>query len=794
MIAESVAFLVARRASACCSTPSTSSTAIAPTPATRSTACARPPTPGAERVVLCDTNGGSLPPQIARRAAAVVRERCPACALGIHCHDDAGCARRQLAGRRRGRRDAGAGHDERHRRAHRQREPRHDHRQPAAEDGLRAARARAARAADRDGALRRRAAQPHARPGASRTSASTRSRTRPACTPPASAPTRRPSSTSTRRSSATAATCWSPSSPGAGTVVEKAAEAGHRARRRDGRQRVLERVKELEHEGYQFEAADGSFELLLRKEAGELRAAVPPRVLARDRRAARRRQGRDRGDDQDLASTASATCAPPRATARSTRSTRRCATRSARSTRTSRDIELVNFKVRILDETKGTGAVTRVLIDASDGHDVWGSIGVSENVIAASWEALVDSLEYGDAAGRGRAAERAIARPAARARRERSRSPGRCSARRRSGRSLEVLRSGQLSLGPARGGVRAGASRRASGAPHASAVSSGTAGLHLALRAVGVQRRRRGRHEPVLVRRLRQRGRSTSARGRCSPTSTRVTLNLDPQAAAAAVTERTTALLPVHIFGYPADMPAFERSRARPADRRGRLRGARRASTPTASPVGARGHPAVFGFYANKQLTTGEGGMVTIGDAGAEGADRLRAQPGPRAGHGLARPRPARLQLPPVGHRLRARARAARAPRRDARRRARASPRSTARRWPAIEGLDAAVRGRGRRPRAAGSCSSSSCRAASTATTTIRALRGARRPEQALPAGDPPDELLPRALRPPRGRVPGLRGRRRALARAAVLPGDDRGPGRARRRRPLRGRRSRRAT
>ena len=65
-----------------------------------------------------------------------------------------------------------------------------------------------------------------------------------------------------------------------------------------------------------------------------------------------------------------------------------------------RDIELVNFKVRILDETKGTGAVTRVLIDASDGQEVWGSIGVSENLIAASWDALVDSLEYGMQPGR----------------------------------------------------------------------------------------------------------------------------------------------------------------------------------------------------------------------------------------------------------------------------------------------------------------------------------------------------------------------------------------------------------
>ena len=56
--------------------------------------------------------------------------------------------------------------------------------------------------------------------------------------------------------------------------------------------------------------------------------------------------------------------------------------------------------MRILDETKGTGAVTRVLIDASDGQEVWGSIGVSENLIAASWDALVDSLEYGMQPGR----------------------------------------------------------------------------------------------------------------------------------------------------------------------------------------------------------------------------------------------------------------------------------------------------------------------------------------------------------------------------------------------------------
>ena len=58
------------------------------------------------------------------------------------------------------------------------------------------------------------------------------------------------------------------------------------------------------------------------------------------------------------------------------------------------DIELTNYKVRILDEAHGTGAVTRVLLDSSDGEETWGSIGVSENIIEASWEALVDSLEY----------------------------------------------------------------------------------------------------------------------------------------------------------------------------------------------------------------------------------------------------------------------------------------------------------------------------------------------------------------------------------------------------------------
>jgi 2-isopropylmalate synthase len=58
-------------------------------------------------------------------------------------------------------------------------------------------------------------------------------------------------------------------------------------------------------------------------------------------------------------------------------------------------LELVDYKVRILDGGHGTGAITRVLIETSDGHTEWDTIGVDENVIAASWQALEDAYAYG---------------------------------------------------------------------------------------------------------------------------------------------------------------------------------------------------------------------------------------------------------------------------------------------------------------------------------------------------------------------------------------------------------------
>jgi 2-isopropylmalate synthase len=58
-------------------------------------------------------------------------------------------------------------------------------------------------------------------------------------------------------------------------------------------------------------------------------------------------------------------------------------------------VHLTDYKVRVLDTNKGTGAVTRVLIDSTDGDGTWTTIGVNENIIEASWQALLDSIQYG---------------------------------------------------------------------------------------------------------------------------------------------------------------------------------------------------------------------------------------------------------------------------------------------------------------------------------------------------------------------------------------------------------------
>jgi perosamine synthetase len=176
-------------------------------------------------------------------------------------------------------------------------------------------------------------------------------------------------------------------------------------------------------------------------------------------------------------------------------------------------------------------------------------------------------------------------------------------------RVVEVLRSGRLSLGPLLAEFEQKFAARI-GAPHASAVSSGTAGLHLALRAVGVK----DGDEVITTPLSFVASANVALYERARPVFADidpVTLNLDPDAAAAVVTDRTTALLPVHLFGYPADLTAFERLGLPIVEDACEALGAVDAD---GIKVGARGHPAVFAFYANKQLTTGEGGMVTVAD------------------------------------------------------------------------------------------------------------------------------------------------------------------------------------
>ena len=179
---------------------------------------------------------------------------------------------------------------------------------------------------------------------------------------------------------------------------------------------------------------------------------------------------------------------------------------------------------------------------------------------------------------------------------------------------LEVLRSGRLSLGPMLDRFERSLAAWL-GVEEVVAVSSGTAALHLGVRLHGW-----GAGDEVLTSAL-----SFVASANCllyegaTPAFCDVdpeTLNIDPAAARAAVGERTAGVLPVDLFGYPAQMPALE---ALAAERGlGVLEDGCQALGAVASDglrVGARGAPCAFAFYANKQMTTGEGGALVATDA-----------------------------------------------------------------------------------------------------------------------------------------------------------------------------------
>ncbi|MDQ1442727.1 MAG: 2-isopropylmalate synthase [Acidimicrobiaceae bacterium] len=157
---------------------------------------------------------------------------------------------------------------------------------------------------------------------------------------------------------------------------------------------VLDNLKELEHRGYHFEVADGSLELLMRaatgwkqtffrlesfrviteqREDGSFLTEATIKVHVADERVLATAEGNGPVNALDAALRKAIGSKYPELS----------------------HLHLTDYKVRVLDTAKGTGAVTRVLIDSTDGERTWTTIGVSENIIEASWEALEDSLVFG---------------------------------------------------------------------------------------------------------------------------------------------------------------------------------------------------------------------------------------------------------------------------------------------------------------------------------------------------------------------------------------------------------------
>jgi 2-isopropylmalate synthase len=353
---------------------------------------------GAEALVLCDTNGGSLPDQVGR-AVAEVRARTSA-QLGIHCHNDAGCAVANSL--------------------------------VAVQAGVTQVQGCVNGYGERAGNTDLTATIPNL-------SLKLRIRTIPAdrlerLTPVSHhiaelvniAPNPQQAYVGNSvfahkgglHASAVARSAdlyehVDPSSVGNGTRVVvsemagrstlamKAAELGLEL---DGEVlgRVLDELKRLEHEGYHFEVADGSLELLLRRATGwmpDFFTVESFRIIT------------DHGESAE-----GSTSAPFGVTTEATVKVhvggeRIVATAEGNGPVNALDaalrgaigpkfpalstMHLTDYRVRVLDTGRGTGAVTRVLVDTTDGEAIWTTIGVSENIIEASWQALYDSVVFG---------------------------------------------------------------------------------------------------------------------------------------------------------------------------------------------------------------------------------------------------------------------------------------------------------------------------------------------------------------------------------------------------------------
>lgn len=157
--------------------------------------------------------------------------------------------------------------------------------------------------------------------------------------------------------------------------------------------RLLERVKRLEHEGYQYEAAEGSFVLMAQRVQGRYK----DRFSLVSFRTINRKTGDQDEESEAIVKirvdgrvhhTVAEGDGPVNALDQALRKGLQIDFPSIR------EVHLEDYKVRVLSSRDGTAAKVRVLIESTDGRDVWGTVGVSENIIDASWIALADSLHY----------------------------------------------------------------------------------------------------------------------------------------------------------------------------------------------------------------------------------------------------------------------------------------------------------------------------------------------------------------------------------------------------------------
>ena len=162
----------------------------------------------------------------------------------------------------------------------------------------------------------------------------------------------------------------------------------------DAVKNILRRTKELEGQGYEFQAAEASFELLIQEALGKKKKnfnLVGFRVIDEKRK-------EDEAPISEATIMVQVDGVMEHAAAMGNgpvnaldQALRRALTKFYPSLK---QVELLDYKVRVLSTGEGTGAVVRVLIESGDGKGRWGTVGVSHNVIEASWQALVDSIDY----------------------------------------------------------------------------------------------------------------------------------------------------------------------------------------------------------------------------------------------------------------------------------------------------------------------------------------------------------------------------------------------------------------